>query len=149
MDQLDPVVGGQIIDSTLDSRLTPSSSRKRTRENETNAQRQKREKAAARQRQRDREMAIMSFAPADNVQQSAGPKESPASFSGESMTPEEAARREQVAARERQRKHPQLVKDNERRAPVPSAGISGFILQFPCNVTFSQWQHCPKHPTGL
>jgi hypothetical protein len=143
MDQLDPSVhndGVQNIDVALSSDLSQGSPRKRSRENESPSQRQKREKAAARQRrkrQRDRSssgIAIMAFPPPDDIQQQqqqqqqqhqqqqqqqqhTSPQPSSSEFPGESLTPDEAARRDRVrtAARERQRKHRQLVKQRKMR----------------------------------
>jgi hypothetical protein len=129
MDQLDPTVhsdGGQNIDGSLSSELPSSSPRKRTRDSESTSQRQKREKAAARQRrkrQRDRSSTgiIVAFPPTDDIQQQQQqhqpPQTSAPDFSGEILTPEEAARRDRVraAARERQRKHRQLVKQRKMR----------------------------------
>ncbi|KAF8350348.1 hypothetical protein F5887DRAFT_1058498 [Amanita rubescens] len=98
----------------MDSQVSSDTpTRKRTRENETPSQRLKREKAAERQRrkrERDRNaanMGILSY-----------PARVPhLGFSGQELTPEELARRERVraAARERQRKHRQLVKQRKMR----------------------------------
>jgi hypothetical protein len=100
---------------------TPGGSRKRSRENETNSQKNKREKAAERQRrkrQRDRDaanMGLVAFPQTDDQQQP--PPPTPPEFTGEVMNPQEAARRDRVraAARERQRKHRQLVKQRKMR----------------------------------
>jgi hypothetical protein len=128
-----------IMDSQVSSD-TPT--RKRTRENETPSQRLKREKAAERQRrkrERDRNaanMGILSYpGPPPDQQQSQHQQQPPqavqaiqhqvgsasqgpsSGFSGQELTPEELARRERVraAARERQRKHRQLVKQRKMR----------------------------------
>jgi hypothetical protein len=100
-----------------------SSPRKRSRDNETTSQRQKREKAAERQRrkrQRDKSaagMGIMAFSPPDDHHQHQPPSVAQADFSSESLTPDEVARRDRVRAnaRERQRKHRQLVKQRKMR----------------------------------
>lgn len=108
-----------------------SSPRKRPREHETESQRQKREKAAERQRrkrERDRNAngisGIMTFPPPpptpehqQHQQQHTAPPLPPPEFSGQDLSPEEAARRDRVraAARERQRKHRQLVKQKKMR----------------------------------
>jgi hypothetical protein len=101
-----------------------SASRKRPRENETPSQKLKREKAAERQRrkrERDRNaagMGIMAFPPpGDHQQQHQPPPPPPPEISSQDLTPEEAARRDRVraAARERQRKHRQLVKQRKMR----------------------------------
>ncbi|EGN95913.1 hypothetical protein SERLA73DRAFT_187187 [Serpula lacrymans var. lacrymans S7.3] len=104
-----------------------SASRKRSRENETPSQRHKREKAAERQRrkrERDRNAnnmnAIMAFAQPSDPQQPPPQHQQPPpppAFTGQELTPEEMARRERVraAARDRQRKHRQLVKQRKMR----------------------------------
>ena|ERR1700722_2890225 len=100
---------------------TPGSSRKRSRENETTSQRQKREKAAERQRrkrQRDRSAVGLGHVPFPQTdEQRQPPPPTPPEFSGEVLNAEEAARRDRVraAARERQRKHRQLVKQRKMR----------------------------------
>ena len=131
-----------IMDSPSVSSDTNTPNRKRPRENETPSQRLKREKAAERQRrkrERDRNaanMGIMSYPgpPPDQQQQqhqqqqpqpvqsishqvgsaSQGPS---TPFAGQELSQEEVARRERVraAARERQRKHRQLVKQRKMR----------------------------------
>lgn len=114
--------------SSSQSTLTPvSSSRRRSRENETPQQRQKREKAAERQRrkrERDRTVnninAMMAFTqPTDAppLPQVQPPQPVTPTFTGQEMTPEELSRRERVraAARERQRKHRNLVKQRKMR----------------------------------
>jgi hypothetical protein len=100
---------------------TPGSPRKRTRDSETTSERHKREKAAERQRrkrQRDRSAAtaslsLVGYSQADDQQ----PPPPTPSFTGEILSPDEAARRDRVrlAARERQRKHRQLVKQRKMR----------------------------------
>lgn len=106
------------------------------RENESQAQRSKREKAAERQRrkrERDRSTAGLSGPPRQprhqqqqqqQHQQHSSPFPGPSDQlqpddfnSGPDLTPEEAARRDRVraAARERQRKHRQVVKQRKMR----------------------------------
>lgn len=112
-----------------------SGSRKRpreSRENETPSQRLKREKAAERQRrkrERDRNAAGLGIMgggfsngtgsdSSPQQAQQAQPSTPQPDFSGQdSLTPDEAARRDRVraAARERQRKHRQLVKQRKMR----------------------------------
>ncbi|KAF8680622.1 hypothetical protein AX14_004521 [Amanita brunnescens Koide BX004] len=130
------------MDSPSVSSDTNTPNRKRPRENETPSQRLKREKAAERQRrkrERDRNaanMGILSYPgpPADQQQQQhqqqqpqavqaishqvGSPSQGPSTaFAGQELTQEELARRERVraAARERQRKHRQLVKQRKMR----------------------------------
>jgi hypothetical protein len=111
--------------SHTDSISPPS--RKRSRD-EPQSQKTKREKAAERQRrkrERDRNaagMVVMAFSePGDQQQQQQQqqqqPPPAPPEFSGQDLSPEEAARRDRVrsAARERQRKHRQLVKQRKMR----------------------------------
>ncbi|KAH7922177.1 hypothetical protein BV22DRAFT_1114023 [Leucogyrophana mollusca] len=125
MNTMDSSAHHHVVQSTL----TPvSSSRRHPRENETEAQRQKREKAAERQRrkrERDRTVnnlnAIMAFtqAPEPQPQQTLppSPQQSSQNFAGQELTPEELQRRERVraAARDRQRKHRQQVKQRKMR----------------------------------
>ncbi|KAK2464538.1 hypothetical protein APHAL10511_003445 [Amanita phalloides] len=122
----------------MDSQQIDSPARKRPRENETPSQRLKREKAAERQRrkrERDRNAAnisMIAYPPTSQDhqhQQSPQPVQpmphqvgstsqgQPASFTGQDLSPEELARRERVRAnaRERQRKHRQLVKQKKMR----------------------------------
>ncbi|KAJ7159869.1 hypothetical protein C8R43DRAFT_1233899 [Mycena crocata] len=112
---------------------SPLSNRKRPRENETPSQRLKREKAAERQRRkRERDRANsglgpppMPFAaPPDqhypHHHQPPPPEYLPAPNpppNDDNLSPDEQARRERVraAARERQRKHRQLVKQRKMR----------------------------------
>ncbi|KAF7361192.1 hypothetical protein MSAN_01151200 [Mycena sanguinolenta] len=103
--------------------MEKDSPRKRPRENETPSQRLKREKAAERQRRkRERDRAASGLAP---------PQPMPAIYNNAQvhdattcppphetdLSPEEQARRERVraAARERQRKHRQMVKQKKMR----------------------------------
>ena len=123
--------------------MEPSSSRKKPRDGETPNQRMKREKAAERQRrkrERDRNagMGIMAFSPADESQQQPAlhqqqqqhqhheqhlqqqqvpAQPQPQQTEYQELTPEEKVRRDRVraAARERQRKHRQLVKQRRMR----------------------------------
>jgi hypothetical protein len=123
-------------DSISAMSTNPTSNRKRPRENETESQRQKREKAAERQRrkrERDRANAgigtMMGFQTPDGhhhpqqqqahqqqQQQAQGPPPS-SSFTDTELSQEELARRDRVraAARERQRKHRNLVKARKMR----------------------------------
>ncbi|KAK0485322.1 hypothetical protein EDD18DRAFT_1311743 [Armillaria luteobubalina] len=91
-----------------------NSARRRARENETPSQRVKREKAAERQRRkRERDRAIgLGLVQSQPSQQPAAPE-----FVTHEMTADEIARRDRVraAARERQRKHRQLVKQRKMR----------------------------------
>lgn len=129
--------GGHNTDSISAMSTNTSPGRKRPRENETESQRLKREKAAERQRrkrERDRANAgisgIMGFQPPDghhhhqqqqqqthhHPPQSQGPPPS-SSFTDTELSQEEIARRDRVraAARERQRKHRNLVKTRKMR----------------------------------
>ena len=128
----------------MDTNVQPGTSRKRPRESETESQKIKREKAAERQRrkrERDRRnagMGIMAFSSAEENQQQAALQQQqqqeqqqhlqqqqqqvqtqPQSHQSEyqELTPEEKTRRDRVraAARERQRKHRQLVKQRRLR----------------------------------
>ena len=124
----------------MDNNVQSSSTHRKTpRGDETPSQRLKREKAAERQRrkrERDR-MRIMTFSSAeDNQQQTAlqqqhqqqheqqqlqhpqqVPQPQPQQSEYQELTPEEKLRRDRVraAARERQRKHRQLVKQRRMR----------------------------------
>ncbi|KAJ7773026.1 hypothetical protein B0H16DRAFT_1511017 [Mycena metata] len=101
------------------------SSRKRPRPEETPSQRLKREKAAERQRRkRERDRAASGLGPPPMPfppQQSQDPYSTdftmPEPPQEDNLSPEEQARRERVraAARERQRKHRQLVKQRKMR----------------------------------
>ncbi|KAJ6602513.1 hypothetical protein DFH09DRAFT_1354843 [Mycena vulgaris] len=119
---------------------SPISNRKRPRENETPSQRLKREKAAERQRRkRERDRAASGLAPTpmpfppqnhpdphyphpahhhqpppDSYLNNTPPNSAPPE---DNLSPDEQARRERVraAARERQRKHRQLVKQRKMR----------------------------------
>ncbi|KAK0201582.1 hypothetical protein DFS33DRAFT_1348547 [Desarmillaria ectypa] len=109
-----------------------NSSRRRARENETPSQRVKREKAAERQRRkRERDRAIGLGLVVLTHQQQPSTSQQPAAvqqsqqsqppaapeFVTHEMTADEIARRDRVraAARERQRKHRQLVKQRKMR----------------------------------
>ena len=125
MNGMDPVVHHNPSQSTLSP--VSSTRRRGSRENETPAQRQKREKAAERQRrkrERDRHVnnlnAAMSYPQPTEPPpppQPQPPQPPPQAFTGQELSPEELARRERVraAARERQRKHRNLVKQRKMR----------------------------------
>lgn len=122
---MDPVVHHTPSQSTLSP--VSSTRRRASRENETPAQRQKREKAAERQRrkrERDRHVnnlnAAMSYPQPTEPPpppQPQPPQPPPQTFATQEVSPEELARRERVraAARERQRKHRNIVKQRKMR----------------------------------
>ncbi|KAJ7186711.1 hypothetical protein C8R46DRAFT_1184597 [Mycena filopes] len=106
--------------------MEKDSPRKRPRENETPSQRLKREKAAERQRRkRERDRAASGIGPPPMPFASQQPQDpyAPQDYMpdqqphDDNLSPDELARRERVraAARERQRKHRQLVKQRKMR----------------------------------